>query len=200
MADVPKFYGLIKIDKAGYPLRPIVSSIGAVTYELARFVAGIISPLGLTEHHITNTQVFVEKISDLKFDPDESIVSFDVSALFTSIPVKEALEVVKELLERDDSWKSGEAENLKTEDVIQLLDFCLSTTYFVFLEKFYQQKDGCAMGSPCSPLVANAYMEYFEKRALDSAPHPPRIWKRYVRRWYILRNKISVHWRVHRPH
>ena len=90
------------------------------------------------------------------------------------------MEVVKELLERDDSWKSGEAEKLKTEDVIQLLDFCLSTTYFVFREKFYQQKDGCAMGSPCSPLVANAYMEYFEKRALDSAPHPPRIWKRYV--------------------
>ena len=147
VADVPKFYGLIKIHKAGYPLRPIVSSIGAVTYELARFVAGIISPLvGQMEHHITNTQVFVEKIHDLKLDPDESIVSFDVSALFMSIPVKEALEVVKELLERDDTWKSGEAENLNTEDVIQLVDFCLSTTYFVFREKFYQQKDGCAMG------------------------------------------------------
>ena len=164
-------------------IRPIVSSIGAVTYELARFVAGIMSPLvGQTEHHITNTQVFVEKIHDLKLDPDESIVSCDVSALFTSIPVKEALEVVKELLQRDNSWKSGEAENLKTEDVIQLLDFCLSTTYmyFVFREKFYQQKDGRAMGSPYSPLVANAYMEYFEKRALDSAPDAPRIWKRYV--------------------
>ena len=81
VADVPKFYGLIKIHKASYPLRPIVSSIGAVTYELARFVAGIISPLvGQTEHHITNTQVFVAKIHDLKLDPDESIVSFDVSA------------------------------------------------------------------------------------------------------------------------
>ena len=77
-------------------------------------------------------------------------------------------------------WKSGEAENLNTEDVIQLLDLCLNTTYFVFREKFYQQKDGCAMGGPCSPLVANAYMEYFEKRTLYSAPHLPRIWKRYV--------------------
>ena len=122
----------------------------------------------------------------MKLDPDESIVSFDVSAVFTSIPVQESLEVVKELLERDNSWKSEEAENLKTENVIQLLDFCLSTTYFFFFffffcrEKFHQQKDGCAMGSPCSPLVVNAYMEYFEKRALDSAPHTPRIWKRYV--------------------
>ena len=166
MPDVPKFYGLIKINKAGYPIRPTVSSIGAITYEFARFVARLVSPLvGKREHHITNTQVFVEKIHDLKLDPDGSIVSFDVSALFTSIPVKEALKIVIELLERDDSWNSGKAENLNTEDVIQLLDFCLSTTYFVFREKFYQQKDGCAMGSLCSPLVANAYMDYFEKRA-----------------------------------
>ncbi|XP_072023472.1 uncharacterized protein [Amphiura filiformis] len=62
----------------------------------------------------------------------------------------------------------------------KVLSFCLSTTYFVFREKYYQQKNGCAMGSPCSPLVANAYMEYFEKRAFSSAPHPPRMWVRYV--------------------
>ncbi|XP_072041346.1 uncharacterized protein [Amphiura filiformis] len=181
VADVPRFYGLIKIHKAEAPLRPIVSSIGAVTYNLARFVADIISPLiGKTEHHIVNSQAFVNQIKDLKVEPDESIVSFDVSALFTSIPVKEALVVVRSLLENDETWKVGTAEDLEVDDIINLLNFCLSTTYFVFREKYYQQKDGCAMGSPCSPLVANAYMEYFEKRALSSAPHPPRMWVRYV--------------------
>ena len=173
-----------QIHKASYPLRPIVSNIGAVTYELARLVAGIISPpVGQTEHHLTNTQVFVEKIHDLKLEPDESIVSFDVSALFTSISAKEAMEVVRELLERDDSWKSGEAETLETEDVIQLLSFCPSTTYFVFRETFYQQKDGCAMGSPCIPLVANAYMEFKAgfRVCSSSASHMEAIC-----RWYIL--------------
>ncbi|XP_072030550.1 uncharacterized protein [Amphiura filiformis] len=88
VCDVPKFYGLIKIHNAGAPLRPIISSIGSVAYELARFVSGIVSPLiGNTDHHITNTQSFVENIRDLKLESDESLVSFDVSALFTSIPV-----------------------------------------------------------------------------------------------------------------
>ena len=32
-AGTPKFYGLPKINKAGVPLRPIVSSRGAVSYE-----------------------------------------------------------------------------------------------------------------------------------------------------------------------
>ena len=63
--DVPKFYGLIRIHKTGAPLKPIIpiiSIIGSVTYKLARFVSGIISPLiGTTEHHITNTQDVCEK-------------------------------------------------------------------------------------------------------------------------------------------
>ncbi|XP_072033380.1 uncharacterized protein [Amphiura filiformis] len=181
VCDVPKFDGLIKIHKAGAPLRPIISSIGSVTYELARFVSGIISPLiGNTEHHISNTQSFVEDIRDLQLDPDESLVSFDVSALFTSIPVDKTLEVVGELLKSDSSWKKGEAENLEPEQVLDCLRFCLGTSYCVFRETFYLQRYGCAMGSSCSPLSADAYMEYFESQALTSAPHPPRIWKRYV--------------------
>lgn len=37
-AIIPKFYALPKIHKPGTPLRPIVSSIGAVTYRTAKFL------------------------------------------------------------------------------------------------------------------------------------------------------------------
>ena len=37
------------------------------------------------------------------------------------------------------------------------------------------------MGSPCSPVVANIYMEYFEDLALGpELPIPVKDWKRYV--------------------
>ena len=158
-------------------------------YQLARFVANILSVLiGKSKHHITNTQSFVEQLlsnRDLKLNPDESLVSFDVSALFTSIPVDKTLDIVRELLNKDNTWRKDAAESLDTDTVIKLLSFCLTTTYFVFKGDHYQltttyfvfkgdhyqQKDGCAMRSPYSPLVANAYMEHFEQLALSSALH-----------------------------
>jgi hypothetical protein len=36
------------------------------------------------------------------------------------------------------------------------------------------------MGSPLSPLIANFYMEDYEKAALESTPLKPRCWFRYV--------------------
>nr|CAH7743508.1 unnamed protein product [Callosobruchus chinensis] len=36
------------------------------------------------------------------------------------------------------------------------------------------------MGSPLSPVIANFYMEHFEKKAISSAEHKPSVWYRYV--------------------
>ena len=50
------FYGLPKIHKPGMPLRPIVSSIGAVTYQTLKEVARILRPLvGKSTHHVNVT-------------------------------------------------------------------------------------------------------------------------------------------------
>ena len=51
---VPAFYGLPKIHKPDpVPVRPIVSSIGSVTYNIAKYVAEILDPLvGKTKHHV----------------------------------------------------------------------------------------------------------------------------------------------------
>ena len=44
-AGSPQFYGLPKIHKVGMPLRPIVSSIGRVTYQTSKELARILKPL-----------------------------------------------------------------------------------------------------------------------------------------------------------
>ena len=58
------------------------------------------------------------------------------------------------------------ADHLDREDVMCLLKIVLNNCVFSFQGKFYKQLLGAAMGSPCLPIVANIYMEYFGKRAL----------------------------------
>ena len=167
-------------------MRPIVSSIGSVTYNCAKYLAKILSPLtGKTNHHVNNTKDFVEKILPLTLSEDEVITSYDVSALFTAVPPDDAIEVARKCLLQDPEL--FKRTPLKVDHIIELLKLCLNTTYFSYKGKYYIQKHGCAMGSPVSPIIVDLYMEDFERKALASfTGSPPRIWLRYVDDTFVI--------------
>ena len=122
----------------------------------------------------------MNKIKNLEVPPGRKMVSFDVSALFTSIPIDFALRAAKQKLTDDPSWQAVTELNL--EQILTLLEFCLSTTYFVYQNKFYKQQFGAPMGSPISPGIADLSMEVFEEAMLAACPEhlSPDIWLRYV--------------------
>ena len=178
-AGSPKFYGLPKIHKGGIPLRPIVSSIGAARYETARELAKILKPLvGKSIYHVHNTQDFIQQIKDIKLQEDQCMVSFDVKALFTSVPIKPAINTIKKLLEEDPQLHKRTSLSVKI--TTRLLEYCLTSTYLIFQGRFYEQQEGAAIGSPVSPIVANLYKEQFENQAINTAPEPPFFWRSFV--------------------
>jgi hypothetical protein len=188
---VPKFYGLPKVHKPSCPLRPIVASRGSITYDTAKHVASILSPLvGNTERHLKNSEDLVNKMSKFTLKPDECLVSYDVTALFTNVPVEESLVIVKDLLTADDTL--GDRTDLNPQQVTDLLSTCLTTTYFVYDSKYYLQREGAAMGSPVSPIIANLFMENFENKAIASFDTPPRYWGRYVDDTMVIIDKLKV--------
>ena len=81
-AGISKFYGLPKVHKAVVPLRPIVSSRGSVTYNTSKELARILRPLaGRSTFSVQNTMDFVEQVKNIKLQPQECIISYDVKAL-----------------------------------------------------------------------------------------------------------------------
>ena len=69
---------------------------------------------------------------------------------------------------------------------MEMLTFCVETTYFGVGSDIYRQEEGLAMGSPLSPVLANIYMEYFEEMTLRSTSLKPSLWLRYVDDTFIL--------------
>ena len=187
-AGSPKFYGLPKLHKESTPLRPIVSSIGAVTYNTSKELSRILKPLvGKSPHHICNNHDFLEDLKTIKLGPEEAMVSYDVKALFTSVPIKPALEIIEKLLKEDQDLQKRTSMSIP--NIMDLLEFCLRSTYFTYRGKFYEQVEGAAMGSPISPILANLFMEQFEIRALQSSSNPPLLWKRFVDDTFVIINK-----------
>ena len=121
-------------------------------------------------HHIQSTRDFISKVREVTLLPGECLSSYDVTALFTSVLIDSVLNIIKDLLEQDDTLCNRTV--LSVQNVIELLGFCLHNTYFSFKSKFYEQVEGVAMGSSVSLIVANLYMEHFEGEVLRSASHP----------------------------
>ncbi|XP_072047082.1 uncharacterized protein [Amphiura filiformis] len=179
--NVPRIYGTPKIHKEGNKVRPIVDYTGSISYNTSRALADILAPLvGQTEHHVKNSKQLAEDLAQVYIEEGEIFNSHDVVSLFTNTPVDKSLEVIKQRLQKDKSLKQRTL--LSVEDVMELLAFVLTTTYFAFRGKIYRQLFGAAMGSPVSPITANLYMEFLEEQAIATAPIEckPRLWKRYV--------------------
>jgi hypothetical protein len=74
--------------------------------------------------------------------------------------VEEVLRVIRNRLSTDPPFP--ECSSLQAEDIMELLDICLTTTYFQYDDTFCQQKEGMAMGNSLPLVVSNIFMEHSE--------------------------------------
>ena len=112
-------------------------------------------------------------MQDTEIPPSRKMISYDVTALFTSIPMDKAVMVIHNRIREDQDFTKR--SELSSEQFIRSLKFCLDTTYFKVNNKFYKQTHGAAVVSLVSLIVANLNMEEFETRALQKAPQQPHM-------------------------
>ena len=72
------------------PLRPIISQVGTVTYDIAKWINSIIAPYMPKQYMIDSTNEFIQIIKTVK-NP-KLLASLDVESMFTNVPVEETIE------------------------------------------------------------------------------------------------------------
>lgn len=158
--QAPKLYGLIKLHKINHPIRPVVSFISSPVATLAQKLNKIlINNINFSpKFTLKNSYDLIEKTKNIKLPNNSKFVSFDVTNLFTKVPVKETIDIIKNLLTQKT------VNPVVASEILNLLEICISKNYFIFNNKLYNQTDGLAMGNPLSPLLADIFMDNLENK------------------------------------
>ena len=187
-------YGLPKVHKENCPTRPIISAIGTYNYKLAKFLVPLLKPFANNQCTVTDSLSFAKEISSF---PNNSFVmaSFDVSSLFTCIPLNEVIDICINLLFDEQITIYYKNCKLDRSNFHKLLTFPGRENYFLSNGKLYNQVDGVAMGSPLGPSLANIFMSFLEEIYLNDCPShfKPILYRRYVDHTFCLfRNSKDI--------
>lgn len=157
------------------PGRPIVSDCDSETYYTAEYLDHFLNPLStLHPSYVKDTYTFIKYIKTFRIFTDFYFFSMDVDSLYTNIPIKEGIECVRQLFQRNPDPKRPD------EELLELLNINLARNDFVFQDQFYLQIKGTAMGKRFAPAYANIFMANWEKGALAKCPKKPAAYARYL--------------------
>ena len=158
-------YGLPKLHKAYNRIpkfRPIVSTINSFNSNLASFLSDLVNDVIPMEHSSKDTFTFLSDLHKVNIN-DNFMISYDVTSLFTNIPLEETVDLaVKLILDKNSGLK------ITRKELKELFIFCTSKNNFIFNGIIYDQTDGISMGSPLAPSLANLFMGYNEKLWLNN--------------------------------
>ena len=94
------FYLLPKIHEPNNPGRPIVNSIGSVTEKISAFVDNHLRKFTpRIPSYVKDTTHFINITKNICLEPDDFLVTIDVSSLYTNIPDTEGIATINKMME-----------------------------------------------------------------------------------------------------
>jgi len=173
---LPVLYGLPKIHKLNWPLRPIVSQINSPAYNLNKLLDYYLTT---AEKSIPNllqdTTKFLQIINSLNTLPPNCILfTIDVTSLYTVLPHDMVLNYVEETyLESLSDWYkyTPDMQPIPSGFIKLMIKIILDQTFFTFDGKIYKQNYGITMGAPSSVKLANITLH---KHLLNISKNHPK--------------------------
>jgi len=145
--------------------------IGSAQHELAKYLTSLFQPVLdiYLSNCIKDSFSFAQEIQQLDADPSNSFLcSFDISSLFTNVPLAETIKICADTLYNGKLISPDFPKSI----FIELMNTATSSIEFSFSNTMYKQTDGIAMGSPLGPVLASIFVGYHESLLFDSTIKP----------------------------
>lgn len=127
-------YKLPKTYKTGN--HPIVSNIVSPTYNVSKYLANVTKIIGQNSYFVRDTHMSLPRIFQRSTSENDFLASFNVSSLFTNIPIQVAIICFEKWWHRIENIKS-----LTFSDFFQLY---LNSTMFVYNNTYFSGAFGTA--------------------------------------------------------
>ena len=133
---------------------------------------------------LQSTNQFLDHLANFQFHPAHKLVSFDVSSLFTNIPLEETIQIITDTIYSD---QSSQNQPIVNKEIFAKLLRLATKGIFMHRNKFYEQHDGVSMGSPLGPTIANFFLAHMENKLLNSNLNfQPKLYLRYTSMTFLL--------------
>ena len=183
----PSFYGLPKCHKTTAnefpPLRPISSGHSSCTANLSKYLDSFLKCAAQkTASYIQDTTHFINRLASIKLPTNSNqtpfLVSMDVVSLYPNIDQQEGADACFHYMEQ------RREKSVSSSLIKKLILFVLRSHTMNFMNRFFHQIKGTAMGTSMAVNFANLFMSKFETDMLASykVQHKkePVIWLRFI--------------------
>jgi hypothetical protein len=154
--------------------RPIVSCVSYFTTPLSKWLDWVLRPLvSMIPTVIKDSKSFVNMIESFRvscdYDKDDCVLLVaDITSLYTMIPTKEGITMMKKFICRDENrvMLQQRYPEARFDDImnfiIDSLTFVLENNFIDFDGDTYRQINGTAMGQSCAVVYANIFVYEIE--------------------------------------
>ena len=168
-AQVGRSHGLPKIHKKYTDLpsfRSIIDTTSTHHCGVGKFLTRLLNSLTQNVYSIKDSFKAVDRIRSIPtelFDEGYCYFSFDVTSLFTNLPLNKTINIILHRIYKENLVRT----NLRKSTLKKLIKDSRTKTTFSFDGKIYKQTDGVPMGSSLGPVLANVIMTEFERLVVD---------------------------------
>ena len=167
----PKARTILKTHKDPLKIRLIIYTQNSPIYKIAKKISKELRPLIRSgKSYIEDTEQFVDKIRNIRLEEDETMISFNISDVYPSLPKQDVITEVARRI-NDENFKPS----LNKKTLIELVIISVEFMSFSCNGQYYDQKDGLFIGSPMSAAFAELYIQRVEEI---------HVYRRYIHHVY----------------